>query len=67
MSPPPERLHPDPERHVNRSENPNVYPDFVRNANVALRDIEIGEESDDFRIKTETDNQLNYAIKLLNG
>ncbi len=30
-------------------------------------DIEIGEESDDFRIKTETDNQLNYAIKLLNG
>ena len=30
-------------------------------------DIEISEESDDFRIKTETDNQLNYAIKLLNG
>ena len=30
-------------------------------------DIEIGEESDDFRIKTETDNQLNYAIKLLKG
>jgi len=30
-------------------------------------DIEIGEETDDFRIKTETDNQLNYAIKLLNG
>ena len=30
-------------------------------------DIEINEESDDFRIKTETDNQLNYAIKLLNG
>tara|TARA_B100001093_G_scaffold209465_1_gene201163 strand:- start:1802 stop:2935 length:1134 start_codon:yes stop_codon:yes gene_type:complete len=30
-------------------------------------DIEIGEDSDDFRIKTETDNQLNYAIKLLNG
>ena len=30
-------------------------------------DIEIGEESDDFQIKTETDNQLNYAIKLLNG
>ncbi|MBD1174162.1 S41 family peptidase [Pelagibacterales bacterium SAG-MED01] len=30
-------------------------------------DIEIGEESDDFRIKTKTDNQLNYAIKLLNG
>ena len=30
-------------------------------------DIEINEESDDFRIKTDTDNQLNYAIKLLNG
>ena len=30
-------------------------------------DIEIGESSDDFRIKTESDNQLNYAIKLLNG
>jgi carboxyl-terminal processing protease len=30
-------------------------------------DIEITEEGDNFRIKTETDNQLNYAIKLLNG
>jgi len=30
-------------------------------------DIEIGEETDDFKIKTKTDNQLNYAIKLLNG
>ena len=30
-------------------------------------DIEINEETDAFRIKTETDNQLNYAIKLLNG
>jgi carboxyl-terminal processing protease len=30
-------------------------------------DIEIDEETNDFRIKTETDNQLNYAIKLLNG
>tara|TARA_B100001057_G_scaffold198030_1_gene198642 strand:+ start:4209 stop:5345 length:1137 start_codon:yes stop_codon:yes gene_type:complete len=30
-------------------------------------DIEIGEETEDFLIKTETDNQLNYAIKLLNG
>ncbi len=30
-------------------------------------DIEIDEETDDFRIKSETDNQLNYAIKLLNG
>ena len=30
-------------------------------------DIEIAEETDEFRIKTKTDNQLNYAIKLLNG
>ena len=30
-------------------------------------DIEVNEEGDDFRIKTKTDNQLNYAIKLLNG
>ena len=30
-------------------------------------DIEISEETDDFKIKTETDNQLNYAIKLVNG
>ncbi len=30
-------------------------------------DIEIGEENEDFRIKTDTDNQLDYAIKLLNG
>ena len=30
-------------------------------------DIEVNEESDNFRIKSETDNQLNYAIKLLKG
>ena len=30
-------------------------------------DIEIAEESDEFRINTETDNQLNFALKLLNG
>ena len=30
-------------------------------------DIEITENSDEFVIKTNTDNQLNYAIKLLNG
>ncbi|MDC3041953.1 S41 family peptidase [Candidatus Pelagibacter sp.] len=30
-------------------------------------DIEVNEEGDDFKIKTDTDNQLNYAIKLLNG
>ena len=30
-------------------------------------DIEVLESSDDFRINTKTDNQLNFAIKLLNG
>ena len=30
-------------------------------------DIEINEDTDEFRIKTDTDNQLNYALKLLNG
>ena len=30
-------------------------------------DIEIAESSDEFRINTDTDNQLKYAIKLLNG
>ena len=30
-------------------------------------DIEVNEETEDFRIKTETDNQLTYALKLLNG
>ena len=30
-------------------------------------DIEVNEEGDDFKIRTNTDNQLNYAIKLLNG
>ncbi len=30
-------------------------------------DIEINEASDEFKIKTDTDNQLNYALKLLNG
>ena len=30
-------------------------------------DIEIDEESDDFQIKTDTDNQLNHALKLLNS
>ena len=30
-------------------------------------DIEVLESSDDFRINTETDNQLDFAIKLLNG
>ncbi len=30
-------------------------------------DIFISESSDDFRIDTDTDNQLEYALKLLNG
>ena len=30
-------------------------------------DIEVAEEGTEFRINTETDNQLNFAIKLLNG
>tara|TARA_Y100000591_G_scaffold121469_1_gene103664 strand:- start:1240 stop:2376 length:1137 start_codon:yes stop_codon:yes gene_type:complete len=30
-------------------------------------DIQINEEGEKFRIKSKTDNQLNYAIKLLNG
>ena len=30
-------------------------------------DIEVTEGDDEFRINTETDNQLNFAVKLLNG
>ena len=30
-------------------------------------DIVVAESSDEFRIDTETDNQLQFAIKLLNG
>ena len=30
-------------------------------------DIEIIESSDNFKLNTETDNQLNFALKLLNG
>ena len=30
-------------------------------------DIEISESSEGFKLNTETDNQLNYALKLLNG
>lgn len=36
--------YPDPERHVNRSKNPNVVPDFEKEANIALCDIKKGEE-----------------------
>jgi len=30
-------------------------------------DIEVSENTDDFKLYTETDNQLNYALELLNG
>tara|TARA_Y100000389_G_C17400608_1_gene485117 strand:- start:439 stop:1413 length:975 start_codon:yes stop_codon:yes gene_type:complete len=30
-------------------------------------DIEVNEKDEDFKINSETDNQLNFAIKLLNG
>ena len=30
-------------------------------------DIEVAESSDEFRINTETDNQLEFALKLING
>ena len=30
-------------------------------------DIEIAESSEDFRMNTQTDNQLDFAITLLNG
>ena len=30
-------------------------------------DIEINEKNDDFKINTKTDNQLNFALKILNG
>jgi hypothetical protein len=36
--------YPDPERHVNRSSNPNVYSDFKLEADIAFRDIKKGEE-----------------------
>jgi len=36
--------YPDPERHVNRSKNPNVFSDIENEANIALRDINTGEE-----------------------
>ena len=30
-------------------------------------DIEVTEGSDEFKINSDTDNQLNFAIKLING
>ncbi len=32
-----------------------------------IPDIEIFEKSEDFKLNTKTDNQLNFALKLLNG
>ena len=32
-----------------------------------IPEITVYEENDDFKIGTETDNQLNFAVKLLNG
>ncbi len=32
-----------------------------------IPDFEISEENENFRINTETDNQLNFAIELLTG
>ena len=32
-----------------------------------IPDIEVTEESDEFKINTETDNQLKFALKLING
>lgn len=36
--------YPDPGRHVNRSKSPNLVPDFEREADIAARDIQAGEE-----------------------
>src|SRR5689334_3271818 len=36
--------YPDPERHVNRYNDPNVYVDFEQGTDIALRDIKKGEE-----------------------
>ena len=30
-------------------------------------DIQVDESPDDFKLNTDTDNQLNFALKLLNG
>ena len=32
-----------------------------------IPDFEVEEENEDFAINTESDNQLNFAIKLFNG
>ena len=42
-------------------QNHNAYDDFMVLETVVRGNKEM------FKIKTETDNQLNYAIKLLNG
>ena len=49
-------------------------PEIIRNINALTLgaqsvnpDIEVAESSDEFRIDTATDNQLEFAVKLLNG
>ncbi|MDX8430427.1 MAG: SET domain-containing protein [Candidatus Algichlamydia australiensis] len=37
-------FYPDPERHVNRSDKPNVASDMEKEANIALCDIKKGDE-----------------------
>ncbi|MBI3335915.1 MAG: SET domain-containing protein [Candidatus Portnoybacteria bacterium] len=37
-------LYAEPERYVNHSENPNIYPDLIKQCDIALRDIKKGEE-----------------------
>lgn len=37
-------LYAEPERYVNHSDNPNTYQDYELQADIALRDISLGEE-----------------------
>jgi SET domain-containing protein len=37
-------LYSEPERYVNHSEHPNTYQDLINKCDIALRDIEKGEE-----------------------
>lgn len=38
------KLYSEPERYVNHSSNPNVYPNLKKECDIALRDIKKGEE-----------------------
>ena len=47
--------------------NNNEMTDIVKKSiGSHFPDIEIDEKTEDFRINTESDNQLQYALKLLN-